>query len=32
MQWDVVTLHMRIRGNLTAEEQHAILAFLKSAH
>ena len=32
MQWDVVTLHMRVRGNLTAEEHRAILAFLKSAH
>ncbi|MBI3874611.1 MAG: hypothetical protein HY300_01295 [Verrucomicrobia bacterium] len=32
MQWDVVMLHMRIRGNLTAEDHRAILAFLKSAH
>ena len=31
-QWDVVMLHMRIRGNLTAEEHQQILAFLKSAH
>ena len=31
-QWDVVMLHMRVRGNLTADDHHAILAFLKSAH
>ena len=31
-QWDVVALHMRVRGNLTAEEHKQILAFLKSAH
>lgn len=31
-QWDVVMLHMRIRGNLTAEEHKQILAFLRSAH
>ena len=32
MQWDVVSLHMRVRGNLTADEHRTILAFLKSAH
>ena len=31
-QWDVVMLHMRVRGNLTAQEHREILAFLKSAH
>ena len=31
-QWDVAMLHMRIRADLTAEEHHQILAFLKSAH
>ena len=31
-QWDVALLHMRVRGNLTAEEHRKILAFLKSAH
>lgn len=31
-QWDVAMLHMRVRGNLTANEHKAILAFLKSAH
>lgn len=31
-QWDVVMLHMRVRGNLTAREHTEILAFLKSAH
>ncbi len=31
-QWDVAVLHMRVRGNLTAEEHRSILAFLKSAH
>ena len=31
-QWDVATLHMRIRANLTSEEHKKILAFLKSAH
>jgi hypothetical protein len=29
-QWDVVMLHMRIRANLTPEEQKKILEFLKS--
>lgn len=29
-QWEVVMLHMRIRANLTPEEQKKILAFLKS--
>ena len=31
-QWDVVMLHMRVRGNLTADEHKEILAFLKSNH
>jgi len=31
-QWDVVALHMRVRGNLTANERTQILAFLRSAH
>ena len=30
--WDVAMLHMRIRGNLTAEEHKKILEFLKSAN
>ncbi|MBI3880917.1 MAG: cytochrome c [Verrucomicrobia bacterium] len=31
-QWEVIMLHMRIRGNLTATEHKEILAFLRSAH
>jgi cytochrome c5 len=31
-QWDVALLHMRVRANLTAEEHHKILAFMKTAH
>ena len=31
-QWEVVSLHMRVRANLTADEHRQILAFLKSAH
>jgi hypothetical protein len=31
-QWDVVTLRLRVRANLTAAEHTSILAFLKSAH
>jgi mono/diheme cytochrome c family protein len=31
-QWEVATMHMRVRANLTAEEHREILAFLKSAH
>jgi len=31
-QWEVVSLHMRVRANLTAEEYRKILVFLKSAH
>jgi cytochrome c5 len=31
-QWDVVMLHMRVRANLTGEEQRKILQFLKSAN
>jgi hypothetical protein len=31
-QWEVVMLHMRVRGNLTPDEHKKILAFLKSAH
>lgn len=30
-QWDVVSLHMRVRANLTPVESREILAFLKSA-
>ncbi|MHB8519652.1 MAG: hypothetical protein ACYDH9_02730 [Limisphaerales bacterium] len=30
-QWDVVMMHMRVRANLTGEEQRKILQFLKSA-
>jgi|ERR1041384_1087081 cytochrome c5 len=30
-QWEVATLHMRVRANLTGEEQRKILEFLKSA-
>jgi hypothetical protein len=31
-EWQVVMRHMRIRANLTAEEEHKILAFLQSAN
>ncbi len=31
-EWDVIALHMRVRGNLTAEEHRKILKFLKSAN
>jgi mono/diheme cytochrome c family protein len=31
-QWEVITLHMRVRANLTQDEQQAILKFLKSAN
>lgn len=31
-QWQVIVHHMRVRGNLTGEEQTKILAFLKSAN
>ena len=31
-QWDVVSMHMRIRANLTAEDTRAITAYLKSAN
>ncbi len=30
-EWEVVMFHMRVRANLTAEEDEKILAFLKSA-
>ena len=30
-QWDVILHHMRLRANITGQEQRAILAFLKSA-
>jgi cytochrome c5 len=30
-QWEVATMHMRVRANLTGEEQRKILEFLKSA-
>ena len=29
-QWDVATIHMRVRANLTPEEHKKILQFLKS--
>lgn len=31
-EWEVAMHHMRIRANLTAEEQRKILEFLKSAN
>lgn len=31
-QWSVAMHHMRVRANLTAEEEKKILAFLKSAN
>lgn len=31
-QWSVAMHHMRVRANLTAEEEAKILAFLKSAN
>lgn len=31
-EWDVIVHHMRVRGNLTAEEHRLILAFLQSAN
>lgn len=31
-QWEVATLHMRVRANLTGNEQRKILEFLKSAN
>jgi hypothetical protein len=31
-EWDVVMLHMRIRGNLTAEEYQKIGEFLKASN
>lgn len=30
-QWEAVTMHMRVRANLTPVEYREILAFLKSA-
>ncbi len=30
--WDVVSMHMRVRGNLTEEESEIILDFLKSGN
>ena len=30
-QWDVIVHHMRIRANITGQEQRAIVEFLKSA-
>jgi hypothetical protein len=30
--WEVATMHMRVRANLTGEEQTKILEFLKSAN
>jgi mono/diheme cytochrome c family protein len=31
-QWEVVSMHMRVRANLTAIDTREVLAFLKSAH
>lgn len=31
-EWDVIVHHMRVRGNLTAEEHRLILRFLQSAN
>ena len=31
-EWDVVVQHMRLRANLTGEEQRTIVAFLKASH
>ena len=31
-QWDVIVRHMRVRANLTGEEERKILDFLKSAN
>ena len=31
VQWDVIVHHMRLRANITGQEQRAIVAFLKSA-
>ena len=31
-QWEVAMHHMRVRGNLTAEEHRSITEFLKSAN
>ena len=31
-QWEVVGMHMRVRGYLTGEEQRRIVDFLKSAN
>jgi hypothetical protein len=31
-EWDVITLHMRVRANLTAEEYKAIRDFLKASN
>jgi cytochrome c5 len=31
-EWDVVMLHMRVRGNLTGEEHRKILEFLKASN
>ncbi len=31
-QWEIISFHMRVRANLTAEEHHKILEFLKSGN
>ncbi len=31
-EWDVVMLHMRVRGNLTGEEHRKIVEFLKASN
>ena len=30
-QWDVIVHHMRVRANITGQEQRAIAEFLKSS-
>ncbi len=30
--WETIGLHMRIRANLTAEQQHKIIEFIKAAN
>jgi hypothetical protein len=31
-QWDVIVHHMRLRANITGQEQRAIVQFLKSSN
>jgi len=32
IEWDVATMHMQIRGNLTADEARKVTEFLQSAN